>query len=102
MKKREAYREYCSKVCESPKTMWKVCNIAWQTLTWHAYWPTLKRPDNTLADNPKEKVEILKEKFFPQLPNIKSDNIDDYTYPKTLEISPITYREIMIAISWSG
>lgn len=63
-KKREAYREYCFNVCKYPKTMWKACNIARQTLTWHAYLPTLRRPDDILADNPKEKVEILKEKFF--------------------------------------
>ena len=59
---------------------------------------TRRWPDNTLADNPKEKVEILKEKFFPQLPNAKLEDIENYTYPQALETSPITDREIMTAI----
>ena len=101
-KKREAYKEYCSKVCESPKTMWKACNIARQTSTRHVYLPALRRPDDTLADDPKEKLEILKEKFFPQSPSAKLDDIENYTYPEALETPPITDRDIVTAISLSG
>lgn len=81
--------------------MWKACNIARQTSTWHTYLPALKRPHDTLADDPKEKVEILKEKFFLQLPNAKLDDIENYTYSKALEIPFIMDCEIMTAISRS-
>lgn len=44
----------------------------------------------------------MKEKFFPQSPNAKLDDIENYTYPEALETTPITDREIMTAISRSG
>lgn len=66
------------------------------------YLPTLKRLNGILADNLKEKLQILKEKFFPQSPNAKLDDIENYTYPKALKISPITDRKIMIVILWLG
>ena len=101
-KKQEVYREYCSKVCKSPKTIWRAYNIARQTLTRHAYLPALRRPNDTLADDPKEKVEILKEKFFPQSPNAKLDDIENYTCLEALETPPITDRKIMTEISRLG
>lgn len=55
-----------------------------------------------MADDLKKKVEILKEKLFPQSPNAKLENIENYTHPKALEIPPITDREIIIAISQLG
>lgn len=63
--------------------------------------PALRRPDDTLSDNSKQKVEILKEKFFLWLPNAKLDDIENNTYPKALETTPITDCEIMTAISRS-
>ena len=70
--------------------------------TRQAYLQALRRSDNSLADDPKEKMEILKEKFFPQSPNAKLDDIENYFYPKAIETPAITDREIMTAISRSG
>ena len=100
-KKRGAYREYYSKAFKSPRTMWKACNAARQMSTRQAYLPALRRSDNTSADDPKEKMAILKEKFFPQSPNAKLDDIENYLYPEAIETPAITDREIMTAISRS-
>lgn len=40
--------------------------------------------------------------FADELPNIKLDDIENYTYLEILETPPITDRKIMTAISWSG
>ena len=66
--------------------------------TRQTYLPALRRSDNTLADDPKVKMEILKEKFFPQPPNAKLDDIENYLYPEAIETLAITDREIMTAI----
>lgn len=64
--------------------------------------PVLRRLDDTLADNPKEKLEILKDKFFSQLPSTKLDNIENYTHPIALETLLIMDYKIIIVISQSG
>ncbi len=101
-KKRKAYREYCQEPYEFLIRMWKACKTARQSFTQHPYLPLLKRSDNILADDPKEKVKMLKETFFPRSPNARLDDIKNYCYPEALKTSPITDQEIITAIVRSG
>lgn len=100
MKKQGVYREYCNKACKSPHTMWKACNTTRQISTRHAYLPAFRRPENSLTDDPREKIEILKQKIFPESLNEKLDSIENYIYPEAIETPPITDREIMAVILW--
>lgn len=56
--------------------------------------PALVREDGTLAQEPREKADLLRQSFFP--PRVWADlsDIEGYQYPPAIECPPITEREI--------
>lgn len=67
-KKRNGYREYCQKACESPKAMWQACKTAHKLGPVYSYLPPIQRSDKTTTNDPREKVEIFRNIFFPLHP----------------------------------
>lgn len=70
-KKRNGYREYCQKACDSPRAMWQACKTARRPGPVQSYLRPIQRIDKTTTNNPEEKVEIFKNGFFHSLPTYK-------------------------------
>lgn len=94
MRKQNGYREYCQKTCDSLKAMWQACKTARKLGPVYSYLPPIQQNDKTTTNNPKEKVEIFKETFFPA----DLTDIQDFIYPTGIDMPAITDREIENAI----
>lgn len=97
-KKRNGYCEYCQKACESPKAMWQACKTACKLGPVYSYLPPIQRSDKTTTNDPREKVEIFRNIFFPAPPNADLTDIQDFVYRAGIDMPAITDREIENAI----
>lgn len=93
------HRQRVEEASTSDSGIWKLVkwaknrHIAAPTCT-----PALTKPDGELAHQAEEKVETLRQSFFP--PPISADlsDIDGYEYPPSIECPEITPQEIEKAV----
>ncbi len=97
-KKRNGYRDYCKKACDSRKAMWQACKTARRQGSVQSYLPPIQRSDKSTTNNPEEKVEIVKNAFFPTPPIPQLADIQNFVYPVGIDMPNITEKEIELAI----
>ena len=97
-KKRDGYRNYCQKACDSPKAMWQACKTARRPGLVYSCLPSIQQSDKSTTNNPEEKVEIFKNAFFPAPPIPQLTDIQNFVYPAGIDMPNITEKEIELAI----
>ena len=96
---RKNHRERVQKATESPQGLWKLAKWAKNKEQRQPYTPPLKDSQGKMRTELEDKVEILKNSFFPQIKEADLSDIQDYVYPSPVEWPPFTQREVRTALS---
>ncbi|EKG09293.1 Endonuclease/exonuclease/phosphatase [Macrophomina phaseolina MS6] len=81
-------------------------NGIWRLAKWAQYretdqsshMPALRKPDLTYAEQPKEKLDTLREAFFPKHPQADLSDIEGFVYPQEVPWPDITEEEVRLAV----
>jgi ribonuclease HI len=96
---RNNHRQRVAEASASKEGLWKL--VKWaknRHNTTPACTPALVKQDGTLAQRAEEKVETLRQSFFPPPHQADLSDIDGYHYPPAIECPDITLREIERAV----
>jgi exonuclease III len=96
---RDTHRDKVSEVTDE-KSLWSLARWARNRSTpWAAFTPDLRDKQGVVATETAEKMEVLKEAFFPKPPKADLSDLQGYIYPPARgEWVPITEHEVLIAI----
>lgn len=96
--KRREYRESREKACQNPGTMWKAGRAARHSgPPSQACIPALKSSKG-FENDPKKKIDLLQETFFPAPLEANLDDIQEFSYPQPFETEDITMQEVKRAV----
>lgn len=96
---RKAYRESREEACDSVAKMWKAVRWTKNRKPRLTTLPALKIPSTTQYEtNPKKKIELLRNAFFPFPPEADLLDIPGFDYPRPYTLPPIIPHEIFQAI----
>ncbi|EKG09366.1 Reverse transcriptase, partial [Macrophomina phaseolina MS6] len=81
-------------------------NGIWRVAKWaqnretnqSSHMPALRRPDSNYAEQPKEKLDTLREAFFPEPPQADLSDIEGFTYPQETPWPDVTVEEVRLAM----
>ena len=63
-----------------------------------SHMPALRRPDSTYAEQPKEKLDTLREAFFPEPPQADLSDMEGFIYPQETPWPDVTAEEVRLAM----
>ena len=98
---RKAYRESQEEACDSAAKMWKAVKWAKNCKPQLTTLPALRIPFTTSPQyetDPKKKIQLLRNAFFPPPPEADLSDIPDFDYPAPYTLPPLTPHEVYQAI----
>jgi endonuclease/exonuclease/phosphatase family metal-dependent hydrolase len=96
---RNTHRQRIEEASTSKSGLWKLVKWAKNRHTpTSACTPELVKPDGTLAQQPEEKAETLRQSFFPPPHQADISDINGFQYPPAIECPDITPQEIERAV----
>ncbi|KAI9043120.1 uncharacterized protein KD926_004623 [Aspergillus affinis] len=96
---RQGHRTWVRKATEAgPRGMWRVARWARNRDASGGLVPTLKTPDNGLAETAEQKVEVFRKAFFPHLPPADLSDIPATSLPQQLDFPDLAEHEVLRCI----
>ncbi len=96
---RKAYWESREEACGSVAKMWKAVRWTKNRKPRLTTLPALKIPSTAQYEtNPKKKIELLCNAFFPSPPKTDLPDIPGFDYPSPYTLPPITSHKIYLAV----
>ncbi|KAI9035708.1 uncharacterized protein KD926_002959 [Aspergillus affinis] len=96
---RQGHRTWVRKATEAgPRGMWRVARWARNRDASGGLVPTLKTPDNGLAQTAEQKVEVFRKVFFPYLPPADFSDIPTTSLPQQLDFPDLAEHEVLRCI----
>ncbi|GAT19404.1 pol-like protein [Aspergillus luchuensis] len=95
---RNYHRRKVKEATSSLEGLWKIARWARRAEPRTTLIPPLQRPDGGMETDVKEKLDMFKDAFFPQPPEVDLTDVRNYKYPSPMQLPPITRREVTEAI----
>lgn len=91
---RDTHRQRVEQAAGDPKGLWKLAKWAKNRPPIETVTPAIRNKDGYLKHEPRDKVKLLKQSFFPKPPEPDLSDMIGYNYPEPLETPPITELEV--------